>query len=79
MVPNPLKSLQLLLERDTALVLGVSAVFYMSYYIVQASLPVLFMRAYGLTTTQVGLCYLPMGFDVIIGGYINDTPSLTHQ
>jgi predicted MFS family arabinose efflux permease len=71
MLPNPWKSLRLLFEKDTSLVLSVSAIFYMVYYITQASIPELLERIYGFNETDVGLCYLAIGCGVATGGYLN--------
>jgi predicted MFS family arabinose efflux permease len=70
-LPNPWKSLRLLFEKDTALVLSVSAIFYTAYYIVQASIPALLQRTYGLNETAIGLCYFAIGTGVAAGGYLN--------
>lgn len=66
--PNPIKAVLLIFEKETSLVLLVSAMFYMIYYIVQASLPGLLLSNYGFNTTQIGLSYLPISLGVILGG-----------
>jgi predicted MFS family arabinose efflux permease len=75
LLPNPCKSLRLLFQKDTSLVLSISVIFYVTYYIVQASIPELLERIYGFNETTVGLCYFAIGFRVMIGGYIN---GMTH-
>lgn len=70
-LPNPWKSIHLLFQKDTSLTLSVSAVFYMVYYIVQASLPALLSEIYGFNATDIGLCYFAIGSGVAIGTYIN--------
>ncbi len=68
MTPNPLKAVQLMFEKETSLVLLVAAMFYMIYYVVQASLPGLLLSTYGFNTTEIGLSYLPISLGVILGG-----------
>ena len=75
LLPNPWKSLRFLFRKDTSLVHSISAMFYMTYYIVQASISELLERIYGFDETTVGLCYITIGFEVVVGGYVN---GLTH-
>ncbi|KAE9364784.1 putative major facilitator superfamily transporter [Stipitochalara longipes BDJ] len=70
-LPNPWKSLRFLFQKDTSLVLSISAMFYMTYYIIQASMPELLERIYGFDEMTIGLCYFAIGFGVVIGGYVN--------
>ena len=66
--PNPWKAVRLIFEKETSLVLLIAAMFYMIYYIVQASLPGLLLSNYGFNTTAIGLSYLPISLGVISGG-----------
>jgi predicted MFS family arabinose efflux permease len=75
-LPNPWKSLRLLFEKDTSLVLSVSAIFYIVYYITQASIPALLSHIYGFNATKIGLCYFAIGSGVMLGTYINGMISL---
>ena len=75
LLPNPWRVLRLPFQKDTSLVLSISAMFYMTYYIVQASIPELLERIYGFDETTVGLCYFTIGFEVVVGGYVN---GMTH-
>ncbi|PQE21264.1 hypothetical protein CJF32_00006396 [Rutstroemia sp. NJR-2017a WRK4] len=70
-IPNPWKSVRLLLEKDTSLVLSLSGMFYMAYYIVQASIPTSLSQIYHYSAAGIGLCYFAIGVGVAIGGYIN--------
>jgi multidrug resistance protein len=70
LAPNPLKSIKLVFQKDTFFVLVEAGLFYMMYYICQASLPPLFKTAYGFNETQIGLCYLPLSMGVILGSQI---------
>ena len=67
--PNPLKSLYILAEKDSALVIFTNGIFYMTYCCVQASLSSLFITLYHLTELQSGLMYLPFGLGCAIGSY----------
>ena len=66
--PNPPKAVRILFEKESSLVVLVSGMFYMVYYIVQASLPGLLLSNYGFSTTKIGISYLPLSFGVILGG-----------
>ena len=71
--PNPFKAVRLIFEKETSLILLIAAMFYMIYYIVQASLPRLLVSDYGFNTTQIGLSYLPISLGVILGGIASGT------
>lgn len=70
---NPLKAVRLIFEKETGLILLVAAMFYMIYYIVQASLPGLLLSNYGFKTTEIGLSYLSISLGVILGGVASGT------
>ncbi|MCJ1351613.1 MAG: hypothetical protein MMC33_001597 [Icmadophila ericetorum] len=67
-IPNPWKAVRLIFEKETSLVLLIAAMFYMIYYIVQASLPSFLLSTYGFNTTDIGISYLPVSLGVILGG-----------
>ena len=66
--PNPFKAFRLIFDKETSLVLLVSATLYTIYYVVQASLPGLLLSNYAFNTTKIGLAYLPISIGVILGG-----------
>ena len=70
-IPNPVPALRIILYRDASLVLWISAVHYMAYYCLQATMPALFTNSYGLNGLQVGLSYLAIGTGVVLGGFLN--------
>ncbi|MDI1487634.1 MAG: hypothetical protein OHK93_006904 [Ramalina farinacea] len=70
-MPNPFKSVELIFNKNTSLVLSLSAIYYTIYYCTQASLAGFFADIYGYNELQVGLCYLAIGFGVALGGYAN--------
>jgi MFS family permease len=70
-LPNPLRSLRMLLYRDAIPVLLISGVFYMIYYCIQASIATLFQQIYQFDTGVIGACYVSIGSGVAVGGYLN--------
>lgn len=70
-LPNPLPALRIVLYKDASLVLWVSAIHYMAYYCIQATMATLFSTKYHLDELQIGLTYLPIGFGVACGGFLN--------
>ncbi|KAH8779883.1 major facilitator superfamily domain-containing protein [Diaporthe sp. PMI_573] len=72
-VPNPFISLRLVFYRDTFLGLWLAASPYAVWYLIQASIPVIYGKdpgGYGFKDIYVGLCYLTGGSGVIAGGFI---------
>lgn len=69
--PNPLRSLRILFYRDSSIVVGMSGIFYLIYYCVQASITPIFKAVYELSDTNIGLCYLAIGMGVVLGGLSN--------
>lgn len=68
--PNPFKSVVLVFQEDSACVLFAAGIFYMMYYVSQASLPALLKQAYGFSEAEIGLCYLTLGLGVFFGSQI---------
>lgn len=69
--PNPLPALRIVLQKDASLVLWISAIHYMAYYCLQATMPDLFATRYDLDELQIGLTYLSIGLGVACGGFLN--------
>ncbi|KAB5566795.1 major facilitator superfamily domain-containing protein [Coniochaeta sp. 2T2.1] len=70
LTPNPLKSVVFIFQKDTFCVLLAAATFYMMYYVSQASLPVLYREANGYSESDIGLCYLALGFGAFCGSQL---------
>lgn len=70
-VPSPFPALRIIFYKDAALVLWISAVHYLVYYSVQATMPSMFASIYNLSELQIGLSYLSIGIGVAAGGYSN--------
>ncbi|POS75161.1 hypothetical protein DHEL01_v206447 [Diaporthe helianthi] len=72
-VPNPFISLRLIFYWDTFIGLWLAASPYAVWYLIQASIPVIYGKdpgGYGFKDVYVGLCYLTGGSGVIAGGFI---------
>ncbi|KAI1155919.1 major facilitator superfamily transporter [Nemania diffusa] len=68
--PNPLASLEILLEQDLFVLLLCNGIFYATGSCVQASLSSLFMQIYGYEELQAGLIYLPFGLGGLASVYV---------
>ncbi len=66
-MPNPLKSLKILLRKDNAVVLLAQGLMYAVYACDIATLSTLYIEIYGLNEWQAGLIYLPFG----LGGTVS--------
>ncbi|KAL6244107.1 hypothetical protein RBB50_008977 [Rhinocladiella similis] len=71
MIPDPLPSLRVVFCRDAALILWISAVHYMAYYCLQATMPALCTDNNSLNELQVGLTYLATSVGVVLGVFFN--------
>ncbi|KAJ5383263.1 hypothetical protein N7517_001174 [Penicillium concentricum] len=69
-IPNPFISLNIILYWDTILILWMAASPYTVWYCIQTSLPLIFGDTFGYNDLFVGLCFLPGGLGVILGGLI---------
>jgi hypothetical protein len=70
-VPNPFRCLVVLFRKDTALIVMVNGVLYMTYCCIQASLASLFVDIYGFKELEAGLIYLPFGVGCVLASYIS--------
>lgn len=70
-IPNPLRSLRILIYRDAGAITLMSGIFYLIYYCIQASIARIFKDLYGLNDTLVGVSYLAIGVGVVLGGVFN--------
>lgn len=74
--PNPFAALQILLEKETGLVLIFSALMYGGYYIVLTTLSTQLASRFGYSSVVIGLCYLPVGVGSLCyrftGGFLMD-------
>ena len=72
-IPNPLRCLVVLFRKDTAVIVTVNGVLYMTYCCVQASLASLFIDIYNFKELEAGLIYLPFGVGCVMSSYISGT------
>lgn len=74
--PNPIKSIAIVFQKDTGLILFSCALIFAGFYDLNASLSTLFHEIYGLDDLQIGLCYLPIGVGSacisVVNGFILD-------
>ncbi|KAF3762835.1 hypothetical protein M406DRAFT_46598 [Cryphonectria parasitica EP155] len=58
---NPLRTVRLIFEKQTGVILAYTALGYAAFYFVTAAIPGTLARVYGLNDLQIGLCYIPLG------------------
>jgi MFS family permease len=75
-MPNPLRTLSVVFNKEEGLILFISAIMYVNFILIGATLSVLFKEIYGYDDLVVGLCYLPYGVGccavMLLQGYIVD-------
>ncbi|KAF3921230.1 hypothetical protein ABW21_db0204977 [Orbilia brochopaga] len=71
LIPNPFRSVLIMLNKDVAIILFVMSLYYAAFYAVTASLPKLFSNIYGYNDLQIGLCYFSFGFGSILASVAN--------
>jgi len=67
---NPFKSITLLFDKQTGLILFYTGLAYAAFSFVISGMQSLLATVYGLTTFQVGLCYLPLGIGALISSVV---------
>ncbi|KAH7309171.1 multidrug resistance protein [Stachybotrys elegans] len=70
-VPNPLKSLTILLRKDNTVIIMAAGLLYVVYTCVNAALSILFVDIYGLNQWQAGLIYLPFGLGGVVSTFFS--------
>ncbi|MCJ1448253.1 MAG: hypothetical protein MMC23_008768 [Stictis urceolatum] len=70
-VPNPLKAIKVILEKDCALLLFYNSFIYTAFYCVTASLPLLLEENYNYDTLHIGLVFIPYGVGCASASIIN--------
>ncbi|TWU76566.1 hypothetical protein ED733_007898 [Metarhizium rileyi] len=75
-MPNPLRTLSVVFNKEEGLILFISAIMYVNFILVGATLSVLFKEIYNYGDLEVGLCYLPYGVGccmvMLLQGHIID-------
>ena len=70
-IPNPLGSVHIFLQRESAPVILINGVFYSAYCCLQASLSSLFISIYGYRELQAGLIYIPFGVGCFVASLLS--------
>lgn len=65
-LPNPFKSLKILIRKDNFIIILACGLLYVVYTCINTSLSVLFVNIYGLNQWQAGLIYVPFGAGGIV-------------
>ncbi|OIW34840.1 multidrug resistance protein [Coniochaeta ligniaria NRRL 30616] len=70
-IPNPLRSIRILLRKDNAVVMLAAGLLYLVYTCNCTSLSVLFVEIYGLKQWQISLVYLPFGIGAAVSTFFS--------
>jgi MFS family permease len=68
--PNPLRTLVILKEKESAILLIYNGLFFNGYMVTSIVLPYLLSTYYGYDELKVGLCYLPLGAGSLIAAVV---------
>lgn len=68
-IPNPIKSLKILIRKDNIIITLACGLMYSVYTCICASLSVLFIEIYRLNQLQTGLIYIPFGFGGTVSSF----------
>ena len=69
-LPNPLRTLKVVAEKDMQLILFFNTLIYLIFIITVSTLSTLFARIYNFNVLQIGLCYIPYGLGCCLAGVI---------
>ncbi|KKK11865.1 putative MFS transporter [Aspergillus ochraceoroseus] len=69
--PNPVKTLSIVFQRDTGIILLSNALLFAGFYDVSASIPSIYKELYGLDDLQIGLCYIPFGLGATVASIVS--------
>ncbi|OQV08068.1 hypothetical protein CLAIMM_12393 [Cladophialophora immunda] len=70
-LPNPLRSLYIIYDKENALLLFYNAFLFAAFYDVTAAIPSQFTEIFGFDELQIGLCYIPFGIGSMSAALIN--------
>lgn len=68
-IPNPLKILAIIFEKEVGLVLTCAAMTFAAYYAISSSVPSQFGEIYGYNDIQIGLCFVPVGVGSLLAAF----------
>ncbi|KAF2711236.1 MFS general substrate transporter [Pleomassaria siparia CBS 279.74] len=66
-IPNPLKALRIIVEKDVALIMLFTSLMVAGFYMIMVPIPSVFADVYKFNQLQVGLCYIPFSAGSAIG------------
>ena len=74
--PNPLRSVYILMQRESSMAIFYAGTLFAGLYMVLSSMPSQFGEKYNFNTLQIGLCYIPTGLgsmtaSVVVGKLLN--------
>jgi len=69
-LPNPARSLKILLRKDNMVIITACGLLYVVYTCICASLSILFTDMYKLNQWQAGFIYLPFGFGGTVSTFL---------
>lgn len=64
--PNPLKTLRILGEQESCIILLYNGLFFTGMMVTSVAVPDLFKDAYGLDELKIGLCYIAIGTGCLV-------------
>lgn len=69
--PNPAKTLMIVFQKDTFVILFSNAILFAAFYDVSASVASIYHTQYNLNDLEVGLCYIPFGLGSTLASMLN--------
>ena len=63
---NPLATLNILLEKESGIILLYNGFFFTGIMVTTSSIPTLFKEAYNLSELDIGLCYIASGIGSLL-------------
>ncbi|MCJ1355498.1 MAG: hypothetical protein MMC33_005490 [Icmadophila ericetorum] len=68
-VPNPLRILAIIFEKEIGLVLTCTAIIFAAYFAISSSVPSQFGDIYDFNDIQIGLCFIPIGIGSLLAAF----------
>lgn len=68
-IPNPLKILGMIFEKEVGLILIVNSISFAAFYAVTGAVPSQFSEIYGFNSLQIGLCFIPVGVGSLLAAF----------
>ncbi|KAJ5738838.1 hypothetical protein N7493_001993 [Penicillium malachiteum] len=69
--PNPYKTLAIVFQKDTSIILLCNAILFAGFYDISATIPSIYKDLYGLDDLKIGLCYIPFGLGSSLASLLN--------